>query len=114
MIVAVFAVVMLQAINISARIAGGFSTSRTKVVMDTRDASEPGPSARAPATSGSDRVADISARASREELREQLTVAGDRRMGSLSDRAGPEHIAPQQRLGQAYQRIPKPAPDRPK
>jgi type IV secretion system protein VirB6 len=111
LIVAVFAVVMLQALSISTRIAGGFSSPRGRVVLDTRGLPEPGQSGRLAATSGPSRAAEISAQSSREELREQMSVSVDRRSGSIADSITVEHIAPQQRLGQAYQRVPKPTRD---
>lgn len=111
LIVAVFAVVMLQALSISTRIAGGFSSPRSRVVLDTRGLPEPGQSGRLAATSGPSRAAEISAQSSREELREQMSVAVDRRSGSIADSVTVEYIAPQQRLGQAYQRVPRPTRD---
>jgi len=111
LIVAVFAVVMLQALSISTRIAGGFSSPRGRAVLDARDLPEPSLSGRTAATSGPSRAAEISAQSSREELREQMSLSVDRRSGSIADSLAAEQIAPQQRLGQAYQRVPKPTRD---
>jgi len=111
LIVAVFAVVMLQALSISTRIAGGFSSPRGRAVLDARDLPEPSLAGRTASTSGPSRAAEISAQSSREELREQMSLSVDRRSGSIADSLAAEQIAPQQRLGQAYQRVPKPTRD---
>ncbi len=106
LIVVVFAVVMLQAINIGAGITGGFVTPRALVVVDAPDQAQTAPADRGAFTAGASRAADISARASRDELREQIVLPSDRRSGAVAETFLAEQILPQQRLGQAYQRTP--------
>jgi type IV secretion system protein VirB6 len=113
LIVAVFAVVMLQTINIGAGIAGGFSTYRARSSQDGPIVSMSSQEARTTTSPATSRAADISARASRDGLSESLTATIDRRSNSLADTFTSDQTTPQQRLGQAYRRMPEPRSDAP-
>lgn len=113
LIVAVFAVVMLQAINIGAGIAGGFGSSRARSPAEGAVVSLNAQSVQATVPPPQNRAAEITASALREGVTDTLTTTIDRRSTIVSDSVAPDQTAPEQRLGQAYRRMPVPRTDPP-